>query len=319
MSKRKTLRQFITEAETVHGSHYNYSLVDYKSTNTKVEIICPVHGTFLQTPKSHLRGSGCFSCFHQIKLPASKRYNTNVFIEKANIKHGKKYNYSQVVYKGSRVKVKIYCVYHGLFEMEPASHLYGQGCPKCAHQINGRRLTKEQFIEKAKQVYGTRFDYSLVEYKNSSTLVKIKCPRHGQFDIRPDYFLSNKISCPKCVLEEKTQGERFGGYNETLFNTRPELKTKKAVLYLVEFKDLKEKFYKIGITVQNLKYRFPKWSVNGYKVKVIKVKHSNLYEAFKREQYVIEKLNEFRYAPTRKFNGWSECFTHIPSIKHSID
>lgn len=43
-------------------------------------------------------------------------------------------------------------------------------------------MTKtEKFIEKAKKVYGDKYDYSKVEYKNCSSKVEIICPEHGSF------------------------------------------------------------------------------------------------------------------------------------------
>jgi len=38
---------------------YDYSKVNYSGYTNKVEIICPVHGSFFQTPREHLSGAGC--------------------------------------------------------------------------------------------------------------------------------------------------------------------------------------------------------------------------------------------------------------------
>ena len=43
-----------------------------------------------------------------------------------------------------------------------------------------KKLSTEQFIEKAKLIHGDKYDYSLVEYKNSKTKVKIKCNDCGR-------------------------------------------------------------------------------------------------------------------------------------------
>jgi hypothetical protein len=53
---------FIERASKVHNNHYDYSLVDYQSLQTPVEIICPNHGTFNQRPANHYRGQGCPRC-----------------------------------------------------------------------------------------------------------------------------------------------------------------------------------------------------------------------------------------------------------------
>ena len=44
---RKPLEQFIEGARKVHGNKYDYSRVQYKNNKEKIEIICPIHGSFL--------------------------------------------------------------------------------------------------------------------------------------------------------------------------------------------------------------------------------------------------------------------------------
>jgi len=49
-------------ARKIHGNYYDYSQVLYKNANTKVDIICPVHGVFSQWANGHIRGNGCPKC-----------------------------------------------------------------------------------------------------------------------------------------------------------------------------------------------------------------------------------------------------------------
>jgi hypothetical protein len=59
---RKTLENFIQDANDVHGNRYQYHKVVYKNSEVKVEIICPEHESFWQAPGSHLSGRGCPYC-----------------------------------------------------------------------------------------------------------------------------------------------------------------------------------------------------------------------------------------------------------------
>jgi len=62
-AKRSTTEQFIAKARMVHGDRYDYSLVDYARSGTKVKIVCPDHGLFLQIPNDHIsQRSGCPDC-----------------------------------------------------------------------------------------------------------------------------------------------------------------------------------------------------------------------------------------------------------------
>ena len=60
--QRKPVEVFIEEAKKVHGDLYEYFKVDYVNTNTKVCIVCKIHGDFWQTPSNHLKGKGCPYC-----------------------------------------------------------------------------------------------------------------------------------------------------------------------------------------------------------------------------------------------------------------
>ena len=62
MSKKLTKEEFIKKAREKHGDKYDYSNVDYKYNKTKVCIICPEHGEFLQKPTYHIQGQGCPKC-----------------------------------------------------------------------------------------------------------------------------------------------------------------------------------------------------------------------------------------------------------------
>lgn len=60
---KKTTVTFIEEAVRIHGDKYSYAQVEYKNVHTKVTIICPIHGNFLQTPASHVKSRcGCPTC-----------------------------------------------------------------------------------------------------------------------------------------------------------------------------------------------------------------------------------------------------------------
>jgi hypothetical protein len=137
-ARTKSTEVFIEDAKKVHGNKYGYSRVDYKNRQSKVKIICSVHGEFEQRPSHHLWGKGCPKCG-----VAEQTKSTEVFIEDAKKVHGNKYGYSRVDYKNKKSKVKIICSVHGEFEQRPSDHLWGQGCPKCAHELKISKGEKE--------------------------------------------------------------------------------------------------------------------------------------------------------------------------------
>lgn len=199
MPSRLTTSQFVDKAREVHGEVYDYSEVNYKNAKTKVSIICLEHGCFSQTPDSHLHGSGCPECGKGIAASAN-RYSSSVFIKKARLVHGQRYDYSRIEYERSNKKITIVCAEHGPFEQIPASHLQGMGCGKCGRieQGRSRRLTTQTFVERANEVHGQKYDYEKVRYVTSQRPVEINCPEHGMFLQSPSNHLSGR-NCPRCA------------------------------------------------------------------------------------------------------------------------
>ena len=205
MPKKLTQDEFIQKAITVHGNKYDYSLVDYKGMDTKIKIICPIHGIFEQRPSKHLTSLGCRFCGilfrnKNVMIPQDE------FINKAKKVHNNKYDYSLVNYQGVHTKIKIICKKHGVFEQTPSNHLRYQGCPTCKKLLMNDKLshTTEQFIQLAQKVHKDKYDYSQVTYKNNCTKVKIICPKHGVFEQRPsDHLMGN--GCPQCKLSKGEQ------------------------------------------------------------------------------------------------------------------
>ena len=207
-------KTFIEKAKRVHGDKYDYSKVEYKGTNEKICIICPIHGEFWQRPNNHLNGSGCSKC-----TKFRNHYTTDEWIKRAKQIHGDKYDYSKVEYKSARENVIVICPEHGEFSIRPDNHNHGQGCPVCRYikSSNAIRKNIDDFVSECKRVHGDKYDYSKVEYKNNKTKVRILCKKHGEFWQTPDNHLHGK-GCPKCSqskLEEETK--EFLNKNNIIF------------------------------------------------------------------------------------------------------
>lgn len=65
IKRRRTTNEAISLFIKIHGNRYNYDKVEYINKYKKIKISCWVHGLFLQSPGSHLRGRGCPKCQHK--------------------------------------------------------------------------------------------------------------------------------------------------------------------------------------------------------------------------------------------------------------
>ncbi len=211
-----TTEEFILKAQAVHGDKYDYSKVEYVNNKTKVCIICPEHGEFWQRPNDHISHAECPKC--GLDRTAKLRVISNAeFIEKAKQVHGDKYDYSKVEYVNSYTKVCIVCKEHGEFWQSPYSHLNGHGCSRCAYDIERKRhiYSQEEIIAKLHSIFGTRYGYEQVAYKNMKTPITLICHKkdangveHGAFSMRPVNIFSSHQECPRCYADRRSKHQR---------------------------------------------------------------------------------------------------------------
>lgn len=209
-TKLLTKEEFIERAIAKHGNRYDYSLVEYVNNHTKIKIICPDHGLIELIPNDHLTGKGCRECGY-VAMKQKQRKTQEQFIAQAKAKHGGRYDYSLVKYVNGRTEVKIICSVHDVFAQMPEKHLAGQGCDQCGTIEAGlkRRSNTEEFIRKAKKIHGERYDYSLVDYVDSTTEVKIICPVHNIVRQTPSGHLTSVLGCGDCAPNKKLSTEIF--------------------------------------------------------------------------------------------------------------
>lgn len=127
----------------LYGDKYNFEEIEYVNINTNVVLNCSEHGRFKRTPYSLLKGKHCPQCMKEERLVENRIKNRRKFIEKAEVIHGEKYDYSKVKYVNCYCPVEIICPRHGSFFQKPAYHLSGNGCPECAKQMSSSRAEKE--------------------------------------------------------------------------------------------------------------------------------------------------------------------------------
>nr|DAV34444.1 MAG TPA: endonuclease-like protein [Caudoviricetes sp.] len=59
------------------------------------------------------------------------------------------------------------------------------------------KINQEEFIRRAKDVHGEKYDLTQAIYRSTSEPVEVVCRKHGVFSIRANHFM-NGVGCPKC-------------------------------------------------------------------------------------------------------------------------
>jgi len=207
MTKKLTTEEWIDKANKRHNNFYDYSKSVYTKSTEKIEIICPVHGSFWQLAKNHINLTAtCPAC------AGVKKLTTEEWIELAKKVHNDVYDYSEVVYKNAITPVIIKCKQHGRFTQIPRDHRDGHGCNKCsiiARTKLGRGIPKsntQAFVKASNIKHNNFYDYTLTEYINSREFVSVTCPNHGIFKLRASSHLSG-VGCIKC-MNKKSKKEK---------------------------------------------------------------------------------------------------------------
>ena len=140
-----------------------------------------------------------------MKLLNQKMKKTSV-IEKLKNKLNDDFYILENTYNGCHSKIEIICKKcNKNFFKTPNQLIFKTKIENiCPHCKNKRCLKSnyENFLLKAKEIHGNKYDYSKVEYINSKTKVCIICPEHGEFYQEPNSHLQGH-GCPFCKSELK--------------------------------------------------------------------------------------------------------------------
>lgn len=202
MDKEYFLKRLtIANPSRLQTCNYEHLPATFLATD-KIPIECLRHGIFHQRAYSHLFSSGCSKCGREKTL----RTITNTkqeFINRSVSRFGDRFNYDKTNYVKQDCELIITCKVHGDLTLTPHAHFWSTyGCAKCDYEIPRAKRFKVA-LERAKEVHGDKYDYSKINYSNSSDKVEIVCPKHGSF--WQSLFSHCKIGneCPKCAKDKE--------------------------------------------------------------------------------------------------------------------
>ena len=188
-----TLEEFTIRANEIHHQYYDYSKFTYVNQKTKGIIICPRHGSFMQTPDIHLRGHGCPKC---------KSSKLESIVLNALNRCGISYIYQSNVLKNDSFVIDFYIKNTNLLiECQGEQHFV----PVDFSRKNNMELAKSQF---EKQIV--------------SDIKKYETAKQNGFEVIyftiPSYFRTPDINIRKDFYKDKmvfTDIDRIIGYIET--------------------------------------------------------------------------------------------------------
>lgn len=231
---KKSIDEFVDQSRKIHGQKYDYKNSIYINGRSKIEIICPYHGSFWQRPDLHcIDGKGCPKC-GKIQRPLSNRITQAEFLKRAKEVHGNLYDYSKSVYQTNDEKVEIICSKHGSFFQKAGNHIRNnQGCPKCNFSKGENRVMRYLESKNIRYEYQKKFD-------------DLKTPSKRGW-LRFDFFIPNKNTVIEfdgvhhfypCQFKNHKMSQEDFEYRKKLDNIKDNYANSKGISILrISYKD----------------------------------------------------------------------------------
>lgn len=131
--KKNTSSYYVDLVLKQDSGMYEIDTSSITSRTSKLVLKCPIHGPHEMTISSFLNGCRCLEC-GRVSSSIKQRKTKSQRVDEFRRIHGDKYDYSLMPsrVKSNKVKIKIICPIHGVFEQRVNDHMAGKGCRSCS-------------------------------------------------------------------------------------------------------------------------------------------------------------------------------------------
>ena len=171
--------------------------------------------------------------------------------------------------------------------------------PRCIEYYIKKGLSKEEAEESLK----------LMQSKNSKRTLVYWTSRG--FSEEEAYIKVKEYQNNSAFIDYDKRVTGLGSRSLSWLKEHPEEQNKKGYLYYCEFVDKGVKYWKIGITGKSFEERFSKKQVEKYKIKLIKLKESTIYESLMMEQYILKKYEKYKVRTSLTTESFSVDINNI--------
>lgn len=185
------------------------------------------------------------------------------------------------------------------------AHLSGNGCYECGKKRSAKKhaMSYEDFLFYSNENGNIDIDFTSCGYTSLKHSVELRCTIHNEHFKQIAMYCKNGMNgCPSCKREKTSFLQK---------SFVKSCKNKTALIYVLKIYNEKESFFKIGITNRSVKKRFNSRRTMPYNYEILFVKENknNPECIFNAELNLLNKYNNFKYTPYKKFSGYTECFT----------
>ncbi len=201
-AKMKPFSAFLKDAKAIHGEKYEYAEDTYDGARQNMEIICPKHGPFPQTPDAHINNKqGCALCADE----ATSKRNVTKGLKNAKKKlrelTSDKVKLLDESYKEQREEAQFVCKEHGEFTRIVILALTSvYPCKECSQgKANTNILSKQEIYNKILEKEGN-FNILEILGEGRDADIKVECfdCDRGEYITSVNNSYRYKVLCGNC-------------------------------------------------------------------------------------------------------------------------
>lgn len=313
MACKKTKEQFKKESIAVHGDIFGFDEFNPETVRHKSKLFCYRSGKyFYASPDNLIRNKRGCSCCKGLKISQALIMTFEDAYKNLNDKHPN-LHIQEHSYTSFYNKCDILCDIHGLLVKSPTAIKQTKyGCPKCAEDkgvITSRRLTRDEFLERAKDI-NLNLDFTNTKYTTMNAYLTYSCTKHNKIikNRAGNLLYANATGCIECS-REKASPKLHGKYNKTILERDVDkYKNIPCSVYVIKMLGLGSNIYKIGLA-KDVEDRMGALRRQTGSTNLIYKFYSNIYDSYYLEKSLHNLYKDFKFIPKVKFKGWTELFS----------
>ena len=187
----------------VHGLKYDLSNLVYQNRRTKIELICPNHGSWLSVSEHIFKGGGCPTCAGKIVNHVNS-FGDNFKDILSEWDYNKNPISPYEISYGSNKKVWWICPKNHSYDMAPKQRTISnpQGCPFCSNM----RVGESNSIATLKSEWISEWNFDRNAENNpfnigiqSNQKIWWKCDKGHEWFVSPNSRITYDTGCPNCA------------------------------------------------------------------------------------------------------------------------
>lgn len=204
--------EYLTRLNEIYGDKYIWITTEFGDYyKDYVEFICPKHGISKQTLCTLLNTQvgdnlACPKCRKEYANTQISYKLEDALNKSKSLDCCKHYDFSTITeWKGVKEYYTFRCTKHNEYFEQTFDQIFNakyNGCKMCQKENREDSFvpfyTNEEFIERARKIHGSKYDYSKVNYITNRDKICIICPKHGEFWQTPGNHVDGRCGCPKC-------------------------------------------------------------------------------------------------------------------------